>query len=853
MQEKSIKELHASKKVTSDFVTALKNATVEKGVENAYWQAVKASFKQGQPNDSDATDGFIDIKYVEAELFLLMEFKYNKHLNKRRNAMEVIIQTIFYMHTMREQMAKVPNMIMIGDKEYAFVMNTTPILKYLDNNDVDWSVSPSSAAAKYRTSMVVDLYNDRDIQYYIHKINDKTFTFNTLLDDIKTLMSDSNQKIKLDPNNINAAFDQFVTMVITDRKRFSAEDLVSIFITVASNRKNHVSNLDGNLIKVNDYSVPVNKQNYRNFINHFEEEYRPSEKRKFTEISDRLIQDLQRRASGEFYTPSAFVNYALSRITKALGNNWNNDFSVWDPAWGTGNLTRDIHIENLFASTIHNSDLIQGYQYNRGARKFIFDFLNDDYDFEENNLFGYKAEKLPAELVNLFTQHPENKFLFFLNPPYGTAGNANSKTTKSKKGISNSKIQEEMKEHHLQVQDQLYAQFLYRIIKMKKAFNLSNVYIALYSPSLFLTGKKFNKFRKLFFDNFKFLEGTLFQASNFADVKGNWAIDFSIWKAGNLDQNKRNVFDHKLIQLDTAGKVTIAGNKKLWNTDNKNTKSLQKYLNENTEDKSQLTKRKLVFRSRYVTSNKFFDRPQNAIGYIINDTNNIEASAKGVYLMSSTVTRHIKTSIITANTLPKQMIVLASRKVIPATWVNQKDEFLAPDFQSKEDQEKMERKSVIYSIFSPANNIISYREDYKGAQSVNLNEWFFMDVEKIKDLANEYNNDSIYNDAIEYANTPAVLQYLRNAKLDDKDKKILEIAQKLVVNTFKFRNIVNDDNPDYSVNTWDASWNQILQVAKLYTPDEIKKFNIVFNNYSKDIIDLVYTNKILLRGQSNDE
>ena len=157
MTDKSIKDVKASRLVTSNLLQGLDAATREKGVENSYWQAVRSTFKHGQPSDDDDTDGYIDIKYVDQELFLLMEFKYIKDLETRVKAMEVVIQTIFYMHSLRDKLAKVPNMIFIGDKKNAFVMNTKPLLKYLDNDQVDWTVSPSHAAAEYRATMVVDL------------------------------------------------------------------------------------------------------------------------------------------------------------------------------------------------------------------------------------------------------------------------------------------------------------------------------------------------------------------------------------------------------------------------------------------------------------------------------------------------------------------------------------------------------------------------------------------------------------------------------------------------------------------------------------------------------------------------
>lgn len=841
---KSFKDVRATTKITKDLVAELDAATIEKGVEHAYWGAIKATFKNGLPSDADQTDGFIRLKYIESELFLLMEFKFNKHLKKRINAMEVLIQIIFYMHILRDKLASVPNVVMVGDKNDVFVINTKPLVKYLDRSDIDWSISPSSAAKTYFNSVVVDLYNDIDINYYPHSVHDKDFSFNEILDDIAVLMSDSDEKIKLTPTNINAAFDQFISQVITTNK-FTAEELVDIFITVATDRKTKVFfNPNTSQIRVNNYTVSINKNNYRNFVNHFEEQYRPSEKRKFTAISDRLIQDVQRRASGEFYTPSSFVKYATNQFKKHLGPNWNNDYVVWDPAWGTGNLTRDNHFAKLFASTLNQSDLDQGNQYNVGAQKFIFDFLNDDIDFETQNLFGYESEKLPNELIDILTKHPETKFLFFLNPPYGTAGNANSKDRKAKSGISDSKIKLEMKAKHLKVQEQLYAQFLYRIIKMKEQLNLQNLYIGLYSPSLLITGTKYDKFRKLFLRNFKFIQGNIFQASNFADVKSNWAIDFSIWKSISSHESKvQSVFPHNVLQLNSAGEVKVKDTKLLWNTDQ--VESLQDYLNKNTDAKSTLTKQVLQFKSRYLTNKKIIDIPQNAIGFLINDTNNIEASAKGVYLMSSPITRHIKTSMVTGNSLVKQMIVFASRKVVKATWINQKDEFLAPVDESSKEFSELARKSVIYSIFSPNNNIISYRQNYLDSGVSCLNSWFFMDVDEIKELAEKYNNDAIYNDCIEYANTSAIYSYLQTTKLDEDDNKLLTLARNIVKETFKFRNLVNDDNPNLSINTWDASWNQIVQIAKEYLPDELSTFNRIFNDYVKDIENLVYVNGIL--------
>ena len=843
---KSITDMKLSLQKNQKLIKDLTQASVEKGVENAYWEAVKESFKT-EINDSDNTDGYIDIQLKESTLFMLLEFKYDKELNKRNKAMEVIVQALFYMHKIRNEQGKIPNMLMIGDKNSAFVISTKNLIKYLEYENVDWTIAPSKAKNEYRRSLVVDLYNDHNITYYVHSINE-TFSFNDLIADIAMLISETDEKIKLTPSSINVAFDHFINNVLINQSQFSPEELVDFFITLITNYKAVFANNETGTLVIHNFKIKINKYEYRSFINHFKSKYTPSEMRKFTETADRLIQDISRRRNGEFYTPSAFVNYAYQQLNTILGTSWKEEYVVWDPAWGTGNLTRDAHFNRLFASTLNQSDLNMAENYNRDAIKFQFDFLRDDLDFENDTLFNNEYQKLPKELAEILINHPNTKFLFLLNPPYATAGNANSKEKKSKKGIAATPIRDEMKSKHLKVQEQLYAQFLYRIIKIKEKMNLSNVYIGLFSPSLLLTGSKFKEFRKLFLDHFEFKDGSLFQASNFADVKSNWAIDFTIWK-GHLKNEKieRYQFNHHVLQLNSMGTVEIASNKLLYNVDDPQTVSLQSFLEDNTSEPSELSVKKLQFKSRY-KYNKTVDVPQNTLGYLVNDTNNVEAATKGVYLMSSPITRHIKTALITKEHFVDQMVVFTSRKVIHSDWINQKDEFLAPNINAPL-YSKMQLKSVIYSIFSPSNNIISYRSNLNNDGISNINPWFFMSNADIKNLVDiENGNADIYQDTIEFAGDRFVYLYLKQRQddLDENDKKLLFIAKEIVTQTMQYRGIFNEEYPKYCINTWDASWDQIMQVANEY--GDIKKINLFkkqFKDYTEEINRIVYELKIL--------
>lgn len=113
-----------------------------------------------------------------------------------------------------------------------------------------------------------------------------------------------------------------------------------------------------------------------------------------------------------------------------------------------------------------------------------------------------------------------------MNPPYATSNdldNTKSNETLSKKGVSLTKVGMVMKENNLGgCSDQLYAQFMYRIMTEFKKMD-----ICMFSPPLYLTGLSYKKFRELFNVENKFVSGYLMDSKNFADVS-SWGLSFSI-------------------------------------------------------------------------------------------------------------------------------------------------------------------------------------------------------------------------------------------------------------------------------------------------------------------------------------
>ena len=235
------------------------------------------------------------------------------------------------------------------------------------------------------------------------------------------------------------------------------------------------------------------------------------------DFADRLIEDNERRRSGDFWTPSIFVDYSHKRISKFLGENWKDEYVVWDVCCGGKNLTRDYNFKELYCSTLFQSELDIAERYNRESISFQFDFLNDDLD------------KIPTELMESLKSN--KKIVFLFNPPYAASGNMGTKKGDTKGSICKTMVNKMMEDEDMgRVRENLLAQFLYRVMKIKEMFNLTNCVLAFFCNPIFMSGNSYNKFRNKLLNMFEYKDGYMFNASHFADCSDRWGISFSIWE-----------------------------------------------------------------------------------------------------------------------------------------------------------------------------------------------------------------------------------------------------------------------------------------------------------------------------------
>ena len=787
----------------SKFYDKVHYSKIEREVEDIYNEFLQNHFKDVQIEHPYACDGLI----TKDNLKLIMEYKYDYDFNSKVSQAKVITQVLFYLKRFENNGDIIPNIILIGDINECFIMHTNEIVKYLDK-DLDWKIAPSGAAEK-NPDLVLEISNDETLNPFVFKI-DENFQFDSIIEKINDLSENIKRYVHITEHNISNIYDYFCKNVIVDMKKVSANDIVSVFIGCITNDDAFYMHPSKKGILVTPHgNIRVNDRNFNAFFSHYARKYSPVEKNKFAEISDRLIEDTNRRNKGEFYTPTLFVDYAHKMIEDTLGPEWRDNYVVWDNCCGTKNLTRDYRFKELYCSTLEDAELEIGKKYNPEATSFQYDFLNDD------------LEKLPKGLKDALL---ENKPLcFLLNPPYMTSSVSNN----GGKDKSSNLINDEMLKRNIGLASrEIYAQFLYRILMIKQQFNLTNCYIALFCKPKFITGSSFKKFRDAFLADFKYDSGILFQASNFADVSSAWGITFNIWKSEKTSD--RNNFIHDLIE-ERNGSLEVFGKKNLYNSDN------LMQIREWFDSKNLKIKRDSDFpnyRSRAL------DITEDTVKVEKDFIGQLAFTISGVAL-SNIAFGHAGSpkAYIHYKSLFEGCAYNTVNWLKPIDWINDKNELLAPD-ENNENYRKFLNDSLIFSIFG--SGLVSLRQiKYHNKLWDIKNEFFWMSKSEIESLANEYNNDDCYNDA-HTSPERFVYKKLQEIELTPKAQAVLDKACDIVRKTFKYRELFAEDHPEVQINNWDCGWYQIKALAKEYAKDDLEEFKKLYKALADTMRPMVY-------------
>jgi hypothetical protein len=480
-------------------------AVNEKDVENIYRHNFLKKFKDMEITSPFGCDGFGVSK--SQKIRVLMEFKDDINLSNKFELVKVLAQSIFYIKRFYDKGIIPPSTVFIGDRNDCVALHVNDLIKYLEM-DINWEFAPSSAHTI--SDLVITLMNDENIKPFVYNADD----FLNCIQKIKELTDNVQRKVLVTDKNITEVFRYFDEKVL-GKIKLTTNEKANLFVQMLVNKDDNylhpVKRRKTVVTKAFGEITITSRDSYESFFAHFASSYSPSQKHKLTAVVDRIVEDTTRRKQGEFFTPAIWVDKAHEYIASVYGENWKEEYIVWDTAWGTGNLTRDYSFKELYASTLNQSDIDTANQmgYNPEAVKFQYDFLNDDY------------EKLPEGLRKAIEKG--RKIIVLMNPPYSAGSNSNFTEGGGLNGMSKTCIGDEMVLLGLgKSKQQLYSQFIYRCVKL----NVES--ICVFSPALLMSGSSLQKLRENIEITHRFEKGFLMDAAQFADVK-SWGLSFTIW------------------------------------------------------------------------------------------------------------------------------------------------------------------------------------------------------------------------------------------------------------------------------------------------------------------------------------
>lgn len=573
-------------------------------------------------------------------------------------------------------------------KKIAFVpyINVQDIF-YL--NDFNWNVTPSNHETKEfqlikqrveatlkQNTYVYDYEKDeKELQAFIKNNVAKATTTSKLKIDKNNFIPIYLRWLEVVKPTINVDWDALKKANILDSDFYLADLFVDDKDT--QNIEDDLSIRDNLFVVFQHEGYKIAKENLKQMFDatitlknkdiylHFWKRYKRPPLKEFQdyiiERRDLLVPQDIRERKGAFFTPRIWVELSQKYLTDYLGENWQDDYYIWDCAAGTGNLLAGLTNKyNIYASTLDQADVnVMHERIDHGANLlknnvFQFDFLNDDFS------------KLPQSLQDIINdEEKRKKLVVYINPPYAEGDNRKGE---GRSGVAISRIQEKYSEKMGYTKREIYIQFFTRIY-----FELNNCILADFSTMKNLQAPKFIDFRNFF--KSKLEKCFLVPAKTFDNVKGSFPIGFKIWNTG-----EKSDFTHIFADIYNE-KGDFLGTKNTWAYNN------EKFINDWTLS--------------FIEPNA-----NESIATIIGVGNDFQNQNLARIEKPHKKWNHQYQWQITKNNIIESLIYLSVRQVFESTWLNDRDQFLYPNDNWKNDLE-FQNDCLAFALFHSQNKITS--------------------------------------------------------------------------------------------------------------------------------------------------
>jgi len=602
------------------------------------------------------------------------------------------------MHYVQQALNKgeyVPPFLCVIDTQKAAIMKSADVLPFLEKKTIKWGKSASSY-----TQEALDAISAHIGTHFV------SFKIETHEEEFISTVKNAIQKgdiirTQITPGNLKQVFDKWVMMIGTEINGVAEEDYALLFFadimhdgTVSTH-----DNLTAELMHKNNAPVFLlggkvyelsNKEGYRQFWAIYHKPPKAEYRNYLLERRDSLIPLDERSFKGAYYTPLAVVDKAYDKLAETLGENWQNQYIVWDMCCGVGNLeVKHSNPRNIYMSTLDQADVdvMRATKTCVAAQRFQYDYLNDDIT-DDGRIDYNLTNKVPIGLRKAIADG--KKILVLINPPYGEAGSADTITSggEHKTDIATTSIALNMTDYGYATRE-LFTQFIARI-----ALEIPNSTIAIFSKLKYVNAPNFENFRLVW--NAKYLGGFVVHSKSFEGLKGNFPIGFLVWKTDMKARQLTPIIEISTDVLDKDAKPI--GEKKFYNIPN------EYFLSEwfkrprsNNEDaiplKNGVTPASVT---KDLRGSKWSD---GAIGSMLSNSNMLQNASTLTALFSSGF-GSAGAFFVNPDNLWKASIVFSVRRLIKPTWLNDRDQFLQP---TEPLTDEFQNDCLVWMLFNGSN------------------------------------------------------------------------------------------------------------------------------------------------------
>ncbi len=276
-----------------------------------------------------------------------------------------------------------PVFLGVFDAEKIAFIQYGVISDVFSQNDFDWTVTPSNHETKEFKQLYSAVQNEleRKSQIFYFDNNDKelrTFIKNNFIlgrtgvsnivitkNNFTTVYFKWLQEVK---PTININWEKVKKLGIIDADFYLADLLSkdntsikdSLFVLLSRNKYEIVKENENELGLQSTYDVAFNdgQSAHRRFWSIYDRPQRKEFWNYVVERRDLLVPQDVRERKGSFFTPQKWVELSQRYLEDVLGENWQDEYYLWDCCAGTGNLLNGLTNKyNIWASTLDKADV----------------------------------------------------------------------------------------------------------------------------------------------------------------------------------------------------------------------------------------------------------------------------------------------------------------------------------------------------------------------------------------------------------------------------------------------------------------------------------------------------------------